>query len=192
MPTTATPNLLQDPGYLFWAPLGSSEPTNTVAGSVFTDSWPVAWINLGATDDGSEFTSETTIEPVTVAELFDAVRYNTTGRTSKLAFALADITLANLKRVQNGGTLTVVSGTGATQLNKFTPPTPGNEVRSMVGWESLDATVRLIGYQCIQGGSTGLKNARRPAHASLAATFNMEVPSSGIPWALYTAGTARA
>jgi hypothetical protein len=64
MPSTATPNILKDPGYLFWAPLGSSEPTNTVLGSVFTDSWPVAWINLGATRDGSEFNYSTAVEAI--------------------------------------------------------------------------------------------------------------------------------
>lgn len=192
MPTTPTPNVLQDPGYLLWAPLGSAEPVNTIVGSVFTDAWPVAWINLGATEDGSEFSSETKVEPVRVAEFFDPVRYNTTERESSVAFALADFTLANLKRIQNGGTLTVVSGAGTTQLNKFQPPLPGQEVRSMIGWESLDSTLRLICHQTLQGGAIKVANKKRPAIATLPGQFNLEVPSSGFPYTLYSAGTSRA
>jgi hypothetical protein len=194
MPTTAVPNLLQDPGFLFWAPLASSVPTMTVAGSVFTDTWPVAWINLGATSDGSEFHAETTVDEVRVAELIDPVKYKTTGRSGNFAFALADWTLSNLKRVMNGGTLSVVSGTGATTLNKYTPPATGAEVRCMIGWESLDATARIVAYQCIQGGdiASSFPSVNSTDYATLAATFNFETPSSGIPWEAWTAGVARA
>ena len=155
MPSTATPVILTDPGYLFWAPLASTVPTNTVAGSVFTDAWPGAWISLGATADGSTFSTETTVETITVAEFFDPIAYKTTGRSGSFAFALASVTAANLKRVNNGGTLTV-TGSAATTLTKYTPVTPGAEVRSMIGWESLDATVRVVSYQCFQGGTMAM------------------------------------
>ena len=95
MPTTATPNILNDAGYLFWAPLLSAEPTNTVSGSKFTDAWPGAWISLGATEDGSEFTYETKLEAISVAEFFDPIKWATTERTGTFAFNLADFTLAN-------------------------------------------------------------------------------------------------
>lgn len=192
MPTTATPNILQDPGYLFWAPLGTTEPVNTVVGSKFTDAWAGPWVSFGATEDGSEFSYETKLEPVMVAEFFDPVRWSTTERTGSFAFNLADYTLANWKRALNGGTLTVVSGSGTTQLNKFTPPSPGTEVRSMLGWESLDSTVRIIVYQGIQGGTIKSAYKKAPAIATLPCTFNFEIPSTGIPFAKYTAGTARA
>src|SRR5690349_9211018 len=99
MPVTlAQPTLLTDPGYLLWAPVLSSLPSNTVSGSVFTDTWPVAWINLGATEDGSEFNYETKLEAVSVAEFFDPVVWKTTERNGSFAFALASYTLNNLKR----------------------------------------------------------------------------------------------
>jgi hypothetical protein len=192
MPTTATPNILTDPGYLFWAPLLTAEPTNTVAGSKFTDAWPGAWLSLGATEDGSEFTTETKVEAITVAEFFDPIKYSTTERSGMFSFALADYTLTNFKRAMNGGALTVVSGTGATQLNKYTPPAPGTEVRCMLGWESVDATMRVIVYQSLQGGSLKSSFKKAPAFATIPCEFNFEVPTSGIPFALYTAGTARA
>lgn len=192
MPSTAVPNILTDPGYLFWAPLLSAEPSNTVSGSKFTDAWPGAWLSLGATEDGSEFTYETKVEAITVAEFFDAIKYSTTERSGSFAFNLADYTLTNWKRALNGGTLTVVSGTGATQLNSYIPPTPGTEVRAMLGWESLDATMRVIVYQALQGGAVKTAFKKAPSFAVIPTEFNFEVPSNGIPFKFYTAGTARA
>lgn len=192
MPTTATPNVLTDAGYLFWAPLASTVPTNTVTGSVFTDSWPVAWISLGATEDGSTLSYESTVEPIQVAEFFDPIRYATTARQGSIAFNLADWTLANYRRALNGGTLTVVSGTGATQLNRYRPPAPGAETRAMIGWESLDATTRVICYQTLNGGTIESAFRKAPDKALIPCQFNFEVPTSGIPFEIYTAGTARA
>ncbi len=190
-PTIATPNVLTDPGYLFWAPLASTLPTNTVAGSVFTDAWPVAWISLGATEDGSEFSYESTVEPVRVAEFFDPIKYATTERSGSFAFNLADWTLANVKRAFNGGTLTLVSGTGPTQVNSYEPPNPGSEVRAMIGWESLDNTVRIIVRQAINSGTIASAFRKAPATALLPCTFNFEKPTGAQPFIVYTAGTAR-
>lgn len=193
MPTVAVPNVMQEPGYLFWAPLGSTVPAMTVAGSKFTDAWPVAWIGLGATEDGSEFNYESKVEATTVAEFLDPIRYSTTERSGNFSFTLVDWTLATWKRVLNGGTLSVVSGTGATQLNKFTPPVPGTEVRAMIGWESLDATARIIAYQTINGAAIKSSNKRSPNKAGFACTWNFEVPvSPATPYDIWTAGTARA
>jgi hypothetical protein len=192
MPVTlATPTLLTDPGYLLWAPLLSSEPTNTVVGSVFTDSWPGAWIPLGATEDGSEFKYETKLEAINVAEFFDPIRWATTERSGSFAFALASYTLNNLKRALNGGTLATVSGAGTTLLSSYIPPTPGAEVRSMIGWESLVATMRVICYQTVQGGAVNTTFKKAPAKALIPTEFKFEVPTSGVPFKVYTAGTAR-
>src|SRR6266536_3187173 len=151
MPVTlATPVILKDPGYLLAAPLLSTEPANTTVGSVFTDTWPVAWVGVGPTEDGSTFRYESKVEPISVAELFDPVIYSTTERTGSIAFGMANYTLANLKRAFNGGTLATVSGSGTTLLSSYVPPAPGAEVRIMIGWESLDATIRLICYQTLQ------------------------------------------
>ena len=192
MPVTLpTPTILTDPGYLLWAPLASSEPTNTVSGSVFTDTWPVAWIVLGATEDGSEFSYETKVEAVNVAEFFDPIKWSTTERSGSFAFNLSNWTLNNLKRALNGGTLATVSGSGATLLSSFVPPTPGQEVRCMIGWESMDASVRIVCYQTINAGSVKAAFKKAPSHAVLPCQFNFEVPTSGIPFKIYTAGTAR-
>lgn len=183
----ATPKVLTDPGYLFIAPLASAVPTNTVAGSVFTDAWPVAWIPLGATTEGSTFNYSTSVEAIRVAEFFDPIKYATTERGGSFAFNLASYTLSNYRRAMNGGTaaMTATSGTGATALYKLSPPTPGNEVRAMIGWESLDNTLRIVCYQTIQGGEISSAFTRAPDIAAIPCTFNLEVPASGVPFDMW-------
>lgn len=190
----ATPNVLTDPGYLFIAPLASTVPTNTVAGSVFTDAWPAAWLPLGATADGSTLNYSTTVEPIRVAEFFDPVKWATTERGGNIAFNLANWGLSNFRRAMNGGVaaLTPTSGTGATALYNVSPPTPGSETRCMIGWESLDNTVRIVAYQTIQGGEISSAFQKAPNFAVIPCTFNMEVPASGKPFDIWGAGASRA
>jgi len=189
----ATPSILTDPGYLFIAPLLTAVPTNTVAGSVFTDTWQAAWLPLGATSEGSDFSYSTEVEPINVAEFFDPIKYATTSRAGSIAFNLASFTLTNYRRALNGGVsaLTPTSGTGATALYTLSPPTPGAEVRCMIGWESLDNTVRLIGHQTIQGGEITSAFKKAPDYATVPCTFNFEVPAAGQPWTMYSAGASR-
>ncbi len=190
--TMATPNLLTDPGALFSAPAGSALPANTVVGSKFTDSWVSPWVPFGATEDGSDFTYDIKTEMVTVAEFFDPIKWATTERSGNFAFTVTDWTLTKVQIVMNGGTLVIVSGTGTTQLNQYSPPAAGAEVRRMIGWESLDNTVRIICYQTINSGSIKSSFKKAPAKAGLACQFQFEVPPSGNPFSFFTAGTGRA
>lgn len=195
--SNTTPNLLQDPGYLLIAPLLSTLPVNTVAGGVFTDAWDTAWLQLGATEDGSEFSDSSTVTPIHVAELVDPVTYRTTDRASSFAFSLASWTLSNWRRARNGGAaaLTAVSGSGATALYQFSPPAPGAEIRVMIGWESLDHTARLIVPQALSGGDVKTAFKKAPAVAAIPCQFNAELPLSGslagLPYQFSTAGSAR-
>jgi hypothetical protein len=190
-PAVATPLLLSDPGWLFWAPLASTLPANTVAGSVFSDAWPGAWLALGATVEGSTLSYEINVEAMSVAELFDPVKYATTGRTGSIAFALANWTMTNLKRAMNGGTITT-TGSGATTMNSYAFPTPGQEVRAMLGWESSDSTVRVVVLQALSSGTIEMAFQKAPDFAQIPVTFNMELPSgSAQPFNVYTAGVAR-
>ncbi len=178
MPTTAVPQVLTDPGFLFVAPLASTLPTNTVLGSKFTDSWPAAWVPLGATTEGSTFSYSTTVEAIMVAEFFDPIKYATTERSGNIAFNLADFTLKNYKLALNGGigAIAPTTGTGTTALYDYEPVAPGNEVRVMVGWESTDATMRLILRQTLQGGEVSSAFQKAPSIAAIPCTFNMEMP----------------
>jgi hypothetical protein len=179
--------LLQEPGFLYWAPLGSTVPTNTAAASAYTDTWPVAWVPLGATDSGTDFTYTTTVQPVMVAELYDPVTYRTTDRTGNIAFALASITSGNLIKSFNGAVNTV-TGSGATQSTHITPVAVGNEIRCMIGWESFDSTVRIIGNQVMNSGSIKLSFNKAPARSTIPWVGNFEIPGSGTgnPWDIWT------
>lgn len=192
-PTIAVPNILTDPGYLLIAPLASTVPTNTVAGGVFTDAWDAAWLSLGATEEGSTLNYSSTVEPIRVAEFFDPISYRTTERGGNIAFNLADWTLTNYRRALNGGVaaLAATSGTADTTLGTLEPPDPGDEVRCMIGWESLDNTVRLVCYQTIQGGEISSAFQQAPSKALIPCTFQLEVPTAGKPWTMWSAGEAR-
>lgn len=195
MPPVATaPTLLRDPGFLWIGPLATAAPTNTVAGSVFTDAVAAAWIPLGTTSDGSTFAYNTTVEPIYVAELFDPVAQATTERSGSFAFNLANWSLSNYNRALNGGVaaLTATSGTGATSLWTLNPPTPGAETRCMILWESSDATVRIMARQTLQGGEISSAFQKAPAFATIPCTFNMEIPSGGSqPFTIWGAGANR-
>lgn len=192
--STATPNILTDPGYLLVAPLSSTVPTNTVAGGIFTDSWDSAFLSLGATEDGSEFSYNTTVQPIGVAEFFDPIAYRTTDRAGNFAFSLANFGASNYHRALNGGAgaVTATSGTGATALYNVRPTTAGSEVRVMIGWESLDHTVRVLAYQCFSGGDVKAAFKKAPSKSVIPCQFNFEVPSSGIPFDIWFAGSSRA
>lgn len=56
----------------------------------------------------------------------------------------------------------------------------------MIGWESLDQTVRLIGYQCINSGTIKLSMNKAPARTTIPFTFNFEIPASGNPFDIFT------
>jgi hypothetical protein len=190
--TTATPIILTDPGYIFWAPLSTAIPTNTVVGSVFTDSWASPWVNLGGTEDGSQFEYNLSVEAISVAEFLDPIKYVTTSRAGSFAFNLASYTLSNLAKALNGSAPTVVSGSGTTQLNRVRPTTPGSEIRAMIGWESLSNDVRMIAYQTINSGNVTTAYKKAPSYAVIPTSWNFEVPTSGIPFEYYSSGTDRA
>jgi hypothetical protein len=193
MPSTATPNIISDPGYLFVAPVGTALPTNTVVGSVFTDAWSASWINIGATDEGSTFSWETTVEPVNVAELFDPIKQAVTGASGSMSFAMADYTLKNLSRALNAGpgAVVTVSGSGTTLLSSLEPADPSAILRQMVGWESLDATTRFVGRQCINASTVESAFQKAPNKALIPVQFNFERPAAAKSWIFYSAGTVR-
>jgi hypothetical protein len=179
------------PGFLYWAPLASALPSNTVVGSVFTDTWPGAWLPFGATDSGSDFSYKPSVENVEVAEYYDPPSVVSNGREVSITFSLAQVHATNFKRALNGGTLTV-TGSGTTQLNAFTPPTVGAEVRAMIGWEANDSTERLVLYQVFQVGEVKLSRNKGAAKATIPVEYRAEVPSGGVPFSYWTCGTVRA
>jgi len=193
MPTPTLPAqaLLTDPGWLFWAPLGSTLPTNTVVGSVFTDAWPVAWIPLGLTESGTDIDLSTTASPILAAEYVEPIAYRTTAREGTLTFMLKAFTAANLSKALNGSTQ-VVTGTTTTTMTTIAPLPIGSEVRAMFGYESLDGTFRWWGNQCFNDAGAKLSFNKAPANTNIPFSVKLERPASAMPWGGATAGVLRA
>ncbi len=100
MSSPDTANVTTGPGTLYYAPLGTTEPATRVA------DWPAGWVPIGYTAEGHTFNTSLNVDNIEVAELLDPVRRVTTSRDSRVAFAMAEMTLAHLKLALNGGTVT--------------------------------------------------------------------------------------
>lgn len=177
-------------GYLFQAAAGVSAPANTVAGSVFTDNWPVGWNLWGVTREGHTLNVEIDTEAVEAAEYVDPLINITTGRTVTTEFEVMQIHLTNFQRAFNGGTKST-SGAGATLLTTYTLPAVGAEVRCQIGWESVDGTERWWAMQAFQTGSVGIQRQKGADNASLPLTFTFEPDASSQPIYFAAAGTTR-
>jgi hypothetical protein len=178
------------PGFLYTAPVGSSLPANTVTGGVFTDAITTPYIFLGPTDSGSDWSYNQTDGQIEVAESLDIVKHVITGRAGSASFSLANYSATNLALALNGATKTVTGTTGTT-LTKVTPVLPGQEVRSMLVWESGDFTVRKVAYSCLYTGDLKETFNKQPAKSVLPISAMFEIPSSGTPQEWFFAGVNR-
>lgn len=61
----------------------------------------------------------------------------------------------------------------------------------MIGWESLDNSLRLVCRQTIQGGEISSAFKRAPDKATIPCTFQLEMPASAQPWIMWSAGADR-
>jgi hypothetical protein len=194
MPAIVVPKsaIATGPGYVYLAPLGTSLPANTVVGSVFTDTWASAgaWFVVGVTKSGSEFDYKIGTSPIVAAEYFDPLQIVTTDRAASYIFELMQISATGLKNALNGGSLST-SGAGTTLLSSYTPPVPGSEVRTMLGWESQSNDERLVFEQCFQVGELKIVRDKGASNATMPLEFDAELPASGFPFRYWTAGTVR-
>lgn len=175
---------------MYHSALGVSAPTNTVVGSVFTDTWPGGWNLLGVTREGHTVNVDFDSDTVDAAEYLDPLLNVLTSRTVTAEAEFMQIHLTNFKRVFNGGTL-ATSGAGTTLLSTFTLPQIGSEVRCQLGWESTDTTERWWAMQCFNTGSVGIQRKKGADNASLPVTFTMEPDASSQPIYFAGAGTNR-
>lgn len=164
------------PGLLYIAPLGSTEPSNLTTPWATVD---VDWLPIGYTEEGHEFSSEPSFEPITVAEELTPIRYEEADKTEMLSFAAAEMTVENLTRAFNGGVVTTISGT----VVRYEPPALGSATRAMLGWESNDGTERWVFRKCVQSGNVTIARRKSPDKALINMEFRLEVVGGGIkPW----------
>lgn len=185
------PKFATGPGYLYRANPGAAEPAHSVAASVFSDQWPAAWILLGATDAGHTFNYQTTFGTIEFAEFLDPVAYAAEGRTGSVVFGLGSIDKETDKIAFNGGTVTTTGATADVKMSKYDPPTLGQEVRCLLGWESQDFTERYVWRQCIQTGQVSITRQKGAANrAIIPLEFSLEIPQTGLlPWQHILAGS---
>ena len=191
IPVAVLAKLLSQPGILLSGLLGSSLPSMTPAAGIFTDDWTAVsgWTPMGPTEQGSNFHDTPTVEQLMVAESYYEVANVVTGREASIDFALAHFTATNIKNSLNGATVT--GSATATTSAKIQPPVIGAETRQMVGWESNDHTVRLVGYQAFQVGDISPEFRKGATKALLSCTYRFE-NATPAAWELYLVGTSRA
>lgn len=196
MPTAdiaAVPLLNRGPGLLYRAPLGTTLPTNTVVGSVFTDAWAGTWVPLGATEEGTEATYDLDTEDIEAAEFLDPLAVVTTKRTVEVTFGLLNFTKSTLLAAYNAGSSAVAtSGATTTLLTTITPPGIGDETNCMIGFESEDATYRAIYYNCRQV-SNAAKQFRKGADKTVVPfTYRCLADATlGVPFKEFLTGASR-
>jgi len=104
--STGTPgNITMGAGWLYMAPLGTSEPSDS------TTALPSAWISLGYTEDGSDLTIGRTNTKVMVAETTFPVKVVNEEQSVRVKARLAEPTLANLTAALGQGAGGSNSGT---------------------------------------------------------------------------------
>lgn len=165
-------NVQLGPGRIYVAPIGTTEPISASA------ALPSAWRAIGYTDQGTGITTETTSEPVEVAEELDPILYVNTRRLSGVAFAMAETTRRNLALALNMG---AAAANDATALEL---PEPGEEVRVMIVWDSEDdptanggaENIRWIFRKAYQSGAIEVPRRKAPAKSILAVNFRLEKP----------------
>lgn len=161
------------PGYLYRGLIGTTEPTDLTTAWTSVDT---GWDALGYTNEGSEFKYALSTDPVEVAEELDPVSIQTTGRTSTVTFALAQLTATHLAYAMNAPSSAITAGSG---MVTFEPPDLGTEIRQMLGFESEDHTERWIFRQCFQTGDATITRAKGAAKASISFEFTLEKPATG-------------
>jgi hypothetical protein len=190
---TVTPGLIESgPGKIYYAPLGTAIPTITAAASKVAATW-TSWVSPGSTDAGITYTESVQTADINVAESLYPVRTVTTGKSSRIAFVMNEISDLNWKLACNGGTITT-SGTGATKLNTYVPPLVGQEVRVMLAFVANLDTEIIVWPQVFNVGNVEYVRGNYETKAGLSIEFNAEIPATGYttPYQRFTAGALAA
>lgn len=158
------------PGKLYIGVLGTPEPAD------LTTPWESVsanWIPLGYTDEGSTFNFSVDSENIEVAEELDPIAVALTSREGTLDFSLAEMTAKNLQRALNGGQIT--AGTG---IVTFEPPDLGEEIRTMLGFESEDGEERWVYRKALQVGGLEIGRGKGATKALIPCSFKLEKPAA--------------
>lgn len=158
------------PGKLYFAVVGAAEPAD------LTTAWPVAWTQVGYTDEGHSFTYSPSFDDIEVAESLLPIRRVQTGLEMTVEFAAAELLASNIQKALNGGTIT--TGTG---IVTFEPPAFEDvATRVAIGWEADDASERWVYRKCVQTGDVELARRKAPDKTTVPMTFTLETPAGAV------------
>lgn len=165
-----------DPGLLYVAPTGTTEPTTSA--DLAAASLPSSWREVGYTEDGSVFKYDVKSEDVEVAEELDPLFSVITARSGTLEFKMAQATRRNLYLALNMG------AAGANDGTTVEPPDPSAMVRVMLLHVSNDAgSVRgTLFRQCFNTGGLEEDFSKAPKKVLLPVTFKLEKPTGKKPF----------
>jgi hypothetical protein len=168
--TPANVNL--GPGRLYYAPLGTAEPTSASA------ALPSAWKVVGYTEEGSAVETEITSEGIEVAEEIDPIAYVATRRTTRLVFNMVESTIGRLALALGAGATIADSGAS------FEFPDPSAIVDVMFVWDSDEvpgaSNRRWIFRQCRPSGTVSLARRKAPTKTGIPVTFDCAKTSAGL------------
>lgn len=193
MPYNGT-NIINVPGSIFAAPLGTTEPTSV------TGAWPTGWVALGYTAAGSVMSVAPSVASITPEEEYYPIRNVVTGIAADVTFNLMETTARNWQLALNNGILAAGTAQSSGVLSDGTfwaEPAPiGTELRVMIGWDSLNegttsGTIagRLIMRQCFQTGTVATSRRKGANAADIAVKFSAEKPTGVQPFRLLIPAT---
>lgn len=163
------------PGLIYVAPVGTTEPT-TVSSTL-----DPAFTAVGYTSEGTTITYEITNEAITVAEEFDPIRYQTTGREGTVAFSLAQASIGRLALALNLG---ASINDGALSVE---PPEPGSEQRVMIVLD-CENHGRWLFRKCINASSLEIAFKKAPDLTLFPVEFRLEKPTGVAPFKVFAYG----
>lgn len=165
-------NVKLGPGRLYYAPLGTAEPTNC------STALPSAWLSVGYTENGTEIATAITSEDIMVAEELEPIDNVTTDRKVTLTVEMAE-TRKRLMMLATGG--------GASYSDDSTPfelVAPDAIVGVMMVWDSLDTPSalnrRILFRSCKPNGTITTVRRKAPAKSTISATFSCVKPSASL------------
>lgn len=172
--------IAKGPGTLLYADPGTAFPDYTVASSVFSVNTWTGWTQWGITREGSEWSIETTTEPIQAAEYLDDLDQVTTGRVITVTFEVMNITAALAVRALNRPVPATV-GSGATKRTTVKMPSLGGEQYAMIGWQSTDDKERIVGANVLQIGSITIPRRKGAEVARMQLQFKLFPDATGEP-----------
>ncbi len=159
------------PGRLYYAPLGTAEPTTASA------ALPSAWQPVGYTEDGTEVATNITSEDVVVAEEYDPSDNVMTARSTVLSLTMAEARKSNLLLALGGDGSATDDGTG------FEFPNAENIPGVIMVWDSDMGTVtannrRWVFRKVKPSGNVSVVRRKAPAKNSITASLTAVKPDA--------------